>query len=70
MSRDTIPRSDELLISPTEAARRLGLAGNPKVRDPHRTVLAMASRGQIVAVRVGRFTMIDPRSLASLRPNP
>lgn len=51
----------ELLISPEEAARRLGLG--QVVKDPKRTVLAMARRGELRAVRVGKFTMIDPSTI-------
>lgn len=54
-------RPAPLLITPTEAARRLGL--DQTVKHPERCVREMAQRGQLRAVRVGRNTMIDPESV-------
>ena len=54
-------KSKHNLITPEEAARRLGL--DRVTADPKRTVLRMARRGHLVAVRVSRFTMIDPSSI-------
>ena len=52
---------EPLLITPAEAARRLGI--DQTVKHPERSVREMAQRGELRAVRVGRNTMIDPESV-------
>lgn len=52
------------LVSPTEAARRLGLIG--RVKDPHRMVLNMIRRGELVGVRVGRLVHVREDSIDRL----
>lgn len=54
-------RSEPLLITPSEAARRLGI--DQALKHPERAVREMAQRGELRAVRVGRCTMIDPDSV-------
>ena len=49
------------LITPQEAARRLGL--DQVSSDPAATVRKMARRGDLRAVRVSKWTMIDPASV-------
>ena len=49
------------LLTPEEAARRLGL--DRRAKDPKRTILEMCRRGDLVAVRVSRWIMVDPRSV-------
>lgn len=49
------------LISPEEAARRLGLDG--VARDPRLIVLRMARRGELEARRVSKWTLITRRSV-------
>jgi len=56
---DTMP----LLVSPAEAARRLGL--DQVSKSPERLVLEMARRGELRAKKVGRWLMIDAESLES-----
>jgi hypothetical protein len=60
-----VPKCDEvsapLLITPAEAARRLGL--DQALKDPERAVREMARRGELRSVLVGRCTMIDPESV-------
>ena len=51
------------LISPLQAAERLGLLEDEVVRDPRMTILKMARRGELVAVKVGRCTRIRPESV-------
>lgn len=53
--------AQELLISPAEAARRLGL--DQVSKSPERLVLEMARRGELRAKRVGRWLMIEVTSL-------
>lgn len=49
------------LITPEDAARRLGL--DAIAEDPKRIVLGMARRGEIRPVRVSKWTMIDAESV-------
>ncbi len=49
------------LITPEEAARRLGLEG--VARDPRLVVLRMARRGELRAVRVSKWTLITRASV-------
>lgn len=48
-------------ITPEIAAERLGLLAVCK--DPKRAVLEMARRGQLRAVKVSKWTLIDPKSV-------
>ena len=50
------------LITPEQAAERLGLVA-AKVSDPKRCVLRLVRRGRLRPMRVGKYTMIDPRSV-------
>jgi hypothetical protein len=52
---------DSRLITKEEAASRLGLTGLAK--DPPRIVKQMVKRGELRAVHVGRWMMIDPVSV-------
>ena len=61
------PKHPITLITPDEAAVRLGLDKVAKSGlNAHRVVLAMARRGDIRGVRVGKWTMIDPRSVDAI----
>lgn len=52
------------LETPMEAAHRLGL--DRVTKDPGRCVLKMARRGELVAITVGKFRMIDSDSVDRL----
>lgn len=49
------------MITPAEAARRLGL--DQVADDPRRTVLRMARRGELEARQVSKWTMITAASV-------
>ena len=49
------------LETPAEAARRLGL--DRVCNNPELTVRRMARRGELTAVRVSKYTMIDADSV-------
>ena len=51
------------LISPMEAAKRLGLLDDDLVKCPKLTVIRMARRGELVSVKVGRCVRIRPESV-------
>ena len=53
--------ADLHLISCEEAGRRLALDGC--IKDVRRSILTMARHGYLRSRRVGRYTMIDPRSV-------
>jgi len=55
-----------LLITPAEAARLLGIADDPRIKHPERTVREMARRGELRRVPIGRVTMIERKSLDDL----
>lgn len=50
-----------LLVTRAEAARRLGL--DRVARNPERMVREMAARGELRAVAVGRWLMIEAASI-------
>ncbi len=52
------------LLSPAATAERLGLVG--RVRDPHRVVLCMIRRGELVGVRIGRLVHVREDSVDRL----
>ena len=60
----TTKGSTRPLITPQEAARRLGL--DQVSSDAAATVRKMARRGDLRAVRVSKYTMIDPASVDRL----
>ena len=49
------------LMTPNEAARAIGI--DKVSKSPERLVRDMARRGELVGVKVGRSTMIDPKSV-------
>ena len=53
------------LLTPTEVAVILGL--DKSAKNPVRTVLEMCRRGELVGVRVSRWTRITPESVDRLR---
>lgn len=56
-----------LLVTLDEAARRIGL--NAVSKNPARVVQQMARRGELRAVFVGRWRMIEARSIDSWLAN-
>ncbi len=52
---------EPLLITPDEAARLLGL--DQVAKNPCRTVLEMARRGELEARRVSKYTLITRASV-------
>ena len=57
-------KTKRCLETPLEAAHRLGL--DRVTKNPKLTILRMARRGDLIAVRVGKWTMIDPKSVDRL----
>lgn len=53
------------LLTPDEAAKLLGL--DKRVKHPGRAIRKMVRRGELAAVRVTRYLMIDPDSVDRLR---
>jgi len=60
-SQGNPPPADRKLITPQRAAVILGL--DECSADPGLVVRRMARRGELVAVRVGRWTLIDAQSV-------
>jgi excisionase family DNA binding protein len=61
MSQPRTAKQARHLITPAEAAARLGL--DQVSKDPELTVRRMARRGELRAVRVSKWVMIDATSV-------
>ncbi len=63
LRRESQVEAEPLLVTCEEAARRIGI--DRVAKNPARVVQQMARRGELRAVIVGRWRMIEARSIDS-----
>lgn len=61
---EALPKTRNDLLTPDEAARRLGI--DKVAKNPRRVILDMCRRGQLRAVKVSTWTMVHPDSVDAL----